>query len=70
MTVFEILRKNITIEVLRVQSSLSSGSAKSYDEYQKLCGVIKGLHIALSDVEDLERKAEGEYEDDENEEGT
>ena len=69
MTVFEILRKSITSEVLRVQNSLSSGSAKSYDEYQKLCGVIKGLHIALSDVEDLERKAEGEYEDDENEEG-
>jgi|ETNvirenome_2_30_1030614.scaffolds.fasta_scaffold03247_3 hypothetical protein len=69
MTVFEILRKSITSEVLRVQNSLGSGSAKSYDEYQKLCGVIKGLHIALSDVEDLERKAEGEYEDDENEEG-
>ena len=69
MNDLEVLKNKLEGEVLRVQDSLGSGSAKSYDEYQKLCGVIKGLHIALSDVEDLERKAEGEYEDDENEEG-
>lgn len=62
-TVFEVLKDKVDDEIKSIESALSSGSAKSYDEYQKLCGVIKGLNIAKTHVEDLRRTTEEGYED-------
>ena len=62
-TVFEVLKDKVDDEIKSIESALSSGSAKSYDEYQKLCGVIKGLNAAKAHVEDLRRTTEEDYED-------
>jgi hypothetical protein len=35
---------------------LANGSAKTFDEYQKICGVIRGLNLADSFTNDLVRK--------------
>jgi hypothetical protein len=35
---------------------LANGSAKTFDEYQKICGVIRGLSLADSFINDLVRK--------------
>ena len=44
---------------------MADGSAKSYEEYQKFCGMVKGLAIAINHVIDLQEvNREGEYEDD------
>ena len=32
---------------------LSAARAESYDEYQKICGVIRGLNLADSIINDL-----------------
>ena len=42
---------------------LCDGSAKSYDHYKELCGVIRGLQTAQVEIADLVRKTK-EYEDD------
>ena len=62
-TVFEVLFEKIDEEVKSVSEALANGSAKTYDEYQKLCGVIKGLNAAKAHVEDLRRTTEEGYED-------
>ena len=62
-TVFEVLFEKIDEEVKSVSEALANGSAKTYDEYQKLCGVIKGLNAAKAHVEDLRRTTEEDYED-------
>ena len=64
MNELEIIKGKLENEIDMVQLELAYGSAKSYDEYQKLCGVIKGLHTANMFIEDLRRKTEEKYEDD------
>jgi hypothetical protein len=62
-TVFEVLFEKIDEEIESVSRAIANGSAKTYDEYQKLCGVIKGLNAAKAHVEDLRRTTEEDYED-------
>ena len=62
-TVFEVLFGKIDEEIESVRGAISNGAAKTYDEYQKLCGVIKGLNAAKAHVEDLRRTTEEDYED-------
>ena len=62
-TVFKVLLEKIDEEIESVSGAIANGSAKTYDEYQKLCGVIKGLNIAKAHVEDLRRTTEEDYED-------
>ena len=62
-TVFEVLFEKIDEEIESVSGAVAYGSAKTYDEYQKLCGVIKGLNAAKAHVEDLRRTTEEDYED-------
>ena len=62
-TVFEVLFVKIDEEIESVSGAISNGSAKTDDEYQKLCGVIKGLNAAKAHVEDLRRTTEEDYED-------
>jgi hypothetical protein len=37
---------------------LAGGSCRTFDEYQKLCGVIQGLAIAERYILDLAKKVE------------
>jgi hypothetical protein len=62
-TVFKVLFEKIDEEIESVSEAIANGSAKTYDEYQKLCGVIKGLNAAKAHVEDLRRTTEEDYED-------
>ena len=62
-TVFEVLFEKIDEDIESVSGAVANGSAKTYDEYQKLCGVIKGLNAAKAHVEDLRRTTEEDYED-------
>jgi len=41
---------------------LSDGGAKSYDDYKEVCGVLRGLLTAQSEINDLLQKMK-EYED-------
>jgi hypothetical protein len=41
-----------------LEESLGAGAAKNYDEYQHMCGQIKGLLIALSEISDLKQRLE------------
>ena len=65
MNDLEIIKGKLENEIDMVQLELAYGSAKSYDEYQKFCGKVKGLATAINFIEGLQEAIEkGEYEDD------
>ena len=65
MDELEIIKDKLENEIDMVQLELAYGSAKSYDEYQKFCGKVKGLATAINFIEGLQEAIEkGEYEDD------
>jgi hypothetical protein len=41
-----VLRANIRKDMNNYADDLANGVCKTFDEYQKLCGVIRGLAIA------------------------
>ena len=47
----------------REKDSLSRGSAQTYDEYAKICGVISGLGLAITILKDLFEKTPMEERD-------
>jgi hypothetical protein len=52
-TVFEVLDKKYAEAQASRQEFLTSGGAKSFEEYREACGVIRGLAIARREVADL-----------------
>jgi hypothetical protein len=54
----EALRKQIRTDLNNYCDDMANGACKSFDEYQKLCGLIRGLGIAESYIIDLAKKAE------------
>lgn len=62
MDVFSAVAKECDEKIQQLQEHLSAGSAKSYDEYQKLCGQIQGLLHAKTYT--LSLKQEWESSDD------
>ena len=54
-TVFDVLTDKITAELAAAQDHLSSGAVKDFAEYRDLCGFIRGLEVALREVNDLSR---------------
>jgi hypothetical protein len=54
----DVLRKQIRNDLNNYADDMASGGCKSFDEYQKLCGVIQGLTIAESYVIALAKKVE------------
>ena len=54
--IFEILNDKFDQEICSQEEILCDGSAKSYDHYRELCGVIRGLRIAQYELKDLARK--------------
>jgi hypothetical protein len=43
-----VLREKIRTDMNNYADDLAGGACRSFDEYQKLCGVIQGLSIAES----------------------
>ena len=59
----ELLLEQMENEIEQIKENMADGSAKSYEEYQKFCGVVKGLAIAINYIIDLQERRGG-YEDD------
>ena len=54
----DALRAKIRVIMNDVSDSLSTGGAKSFDEYQKMVGVIEGLALAERELLDLSQEVE------------
>ncbi len=57
-TFVEVLRKKIREDMNNYADDLAGGACRSFDEYQKLCGVIQGLAIAETHLLSLAKKVE------------
>ena len=58
----DALVKNIRTDMNNYADDLANGNCQNFEQYQKLCGVIRGLAIAEEYVKTLAKKIE---EDDE-----
>ena len=54
----ETLRKKIREDMNNYADDCAGGACRSFEEYQKLCGVIQGLAQAESYLIDLAKKVE------------
>ena len=54
-TVFDVLEDKITAEMQAANELLVSGAANDFAQYRDLCGFIRGLEVALREVNDLSR---------------
>jgi hypothetical protein len=52
-----VLREQIRNDMNNYADDLAGGMCRSFDEYQKLCGVIQGLAVAERHILDLAKKA-------------
>jgi len=52
------LREQIRTDMNNYADDLAGGSCRTFEEYQKLCGVIQGLAMAERYILDLAKKAE------------
>ena len=53
-----VLREKLRTDMNNYADDLAGGACRSFDEYQKLCGVIQGLAIAERHLLDLAKKVE------------
>ena len=53
-----VLREQIRHDMNNYTDDLAGGACTSFDQYQKLCGVIQGLAIAERYIIDLATKVE------------
>ena len=53
-----VLREKIRTDMNNYADDCASGACRSFDEYQKLCGVIQGLAIAERYILDLAKKVD------------
>ena len=53
-----VLREQIRTDMNNYTDDMAGGACKSFEEYQKLCGVIQGLAIAESYLLALLKKVE------------
>jgi hypothetical protein len=53
-----VLREKIRTDMNNYADDLAGGACRSFDEYQKLCGVIQGLGIAEAHLLGLLEKME------------
>lgn len=52
----KVLREQIRADMNNYADTMAGGSCRSFEEYQKLCGVIQGLAIAERYLLDLAQK--------------
>ena len=53
-----VLRSKLREDMNNYTDDMAGGACQSYDQYQKLCGVIQGLAIAERHLIDLAEKLE------------
>ena len=53
-----VLRDQIRKDMNNYADDLAGGACRSFEEYQKLCGVIQGLAVAERYIIDLAEKVE------------
>jgi len=53
-----VLRNQIRTDMNNYADDLAGGACRSFEEYQKLCGIISGLALAERYVLDLLEKVE------------
>jgi hypothetical protein len=53
-----VLREKIRTDMNNYADDLAGGSCRTFEEYQKLCGVIQGLALAESHLLALLKKVE------------
>jgi hypothetical protein len=53
-----VLREKLRTDMNNYADDLAGGSCRSFEEYQKLCGVISGLALAERYLLDLLQKVE------------
>lgn len=53
-----VLRDQIRTDMNNYSDDLSAGVCQSFDQYQKLCGIIQGLALAERYLTDLAKKVE------------
>ena len=58
LTVLDVLKKNIEEQKLTSIQFLTSGGPKDYAQYKEVTGLIRGLGVSISIIEDLVRKQE------------
>ena len=57
-----VLREQIRKDMNNYADDAASGACRSFEEYQKLCGIISGLALAERYVLDLLKKVEDSHE--------
>jgi translation initiation factor 1 (eIF-1/SUI1) len=50
---FEVFQKNIRERMNELADAIATGSAQSFEEYQKMVGIIEGLALAERELLDL-----------------
>ena len=53
-----VLREQIRTDMNNYADDIAGGACRTFDEYQKLCGVIQGLAMAERYILDLAKKVE------------
>ena len=56
----DAIRKLIRKDMNNYTDDMANGVCKSFDAYQKLCGVIQGLALAEQHVTDLAKRLEND----------
>ena len=57
-----VLRNQIRTDMNNYADDIAGGSCRTFEEYQKLCGIISGLALAERYVLDLLKKVEDSHE--------
>ena len=57
-----VLREKIRTDMNNYADDIAGGACRSFEEYQKLCGIISGLALAERYVLDLLKKVEDSHE--------
>ena len=63
MTELDAVEKMLQVNESDMVDALRNGRCKDFGEYQRICGVIHGLALAKSDLQDLRRKLEKSQDD-------
>jgi hypothetical protein len=63
MTELDLIDKKLNEHEAQYVAALTRGNCKDFGEYQRICGVIHGLALAKSDLQDLRRKLEKSQDD-------
>jgi hypothetical protein len=58
MDATDVLRKKFRDRMNDIADAVSTGTCRTYEEYQRLCGVIEGLAHAERDLLDLKEVME------------